>query len=78
MSDIKVLIAGTTRTGKTTISQLIKDALEIHGINVVVCDDGNFNEIHQFQCNRLTALREKEINVNIETIRSRRAGSESH
>lgn len=40
MKELKITISGRNNTGKTTVARVIQDALEAHGIHVLVRDEG--------------------------------------
>ena len=43
MNDLKIIVVGATNTGKSTIAQLIKEALSNAGFDVVNTDDDEIN-----------------------------------
>lgn len=64
MKNTKILISGAATAGKSTVAQLIEDALAKAGVSVVVFDDQpRFSE--EAQADRLKSLVEQGLHVDI-------------
>ena len=64
MKSIKIQITGAAATGKSTIGQLIEDALVKAGVSVVIIDDQP-RASDTFQAARLKSLVEQGLHVDI-------------
>lgn len=76
---MKIIITGTANEGKTTIAKLIADTLRKNGINVKKVIDPDYETLNKidFQDERLKALKDKNLEVEIETIQIARNGVSS-
>ena len=73
MSDLKILVVGTTKSGKTTIAKVIFDALSERGINAVIVDDSNDIDNQEINLKRLHKLVNEIKNIKIETVQCKRS-----
>lgn len=75
MNDIKILVIGTTASGKTTISQIIKKALENKEFkNIIILDDyDKFRVNKAIQNKRIGAIKDS-TRILIETVQANKKG----
>lgn len=67
--DIKISISGCDGSGKTTIAEAIRNLLETWDMEVTLVDD---SENPHPLCDRLDALSEKGVKVEIRTVQTKR------
>lgn len=78
MSELQIIIAGGTSTGKTTVARMIANMLDREDITVVINDDGRDDLRDQDLANHIKcikALSWKELSVKIQTVQ---LSKESH
>lgn len=64
-TDLKIVIVGATNSGKSTIAEEISRYLHLIGFETNLVDDNTPLEI--FQVDRLKALKERGIKIEIQT-----------
>jgi len=70
--EIKIIVAGYCNSGKTSMAQLIEDALRPHGIEVEVIDPDRQagRDYPQLQPLRLQALAQADVMVTVEVVQT--------
>jgi adenylylsulfate kinase-like enzyme len=74
MDDLRVLVIGTSGSGKSTISKIIHEALNEAGFNAGIVDDDPIN--YDLQEKRIEALQLKDTCVTIVTRNAIRGGTD--
>jgi hypothetical protein len=67
MNKISIIITGKPKTGKSAISEVLRRALELHGINVTIDDDST----HKYPVEVIRALPALHITAKVEVRSSR-------
>jgi hypothetical protein len=68
MKKLNITVAGHTNTGKSTVAQLIKEALHEHGIPSIIKDERLSVGWMMNQAKRLEGLRKDALEVGIEVV----------